>query len=210
MVSWLGQWNRARGLAARGKALTQLRPQHFKPVIALLRGLTDPVVGLSMGQTAEELATRFGIGREQMDAFAVQSHQRLDRASQAGDLDEIEPLYAEDGQVYAFDDGLRKDTSVEALAKLMPVFDRPVGRVTAGNSAQVTDGATLLQLASEDAVREHKLPVLAKIVDSQWAGLDPAVMGMGPVHAMGPIMDRQQLATGRFPFAERQPRFCRG
>lgn len=196
MVAWLGTWSRARSIGARGRALLQLRPAYFAPVIALLRGLTDPVVGLSMGQTAEELATDFKISREQMDAFAAQSHQRLVHAREAGWLDEIEPVYDTKGNVYEHDDGLREDASVEKLAKLKPVFDRPVGRVTAGNSAQVTDGAAVLLLASEAAVQRHDLPVLGRIVDSQWAGLDPARMGLGPVHAMAPIMRRHHLDSG--------------
>ena len=193
MVAWLGAWSQARSLQARGKMLVQLRAAHFKPIIALLRGLTDPVVGLSMGQTAEELAERFGIDREAMDTYAVNSHRRLAKARELGWLDETEPLYDSDGNVYEHDDGLREDSSVEALAKLRPVFDRPVGRVTAGNSAQVTDGAAMLLLASEDAVNQYELPVLGRIVDSQWAGLDPAQMGLGPVHAMAPIMQRHGL-----------------
>lgn len=193
MVAWLGAWNQARSLGARGRALMQLRAGHFKPIIALFRGLTDPVVGLSMGQTAEELAERFAIDRTTMDAYAVRSHQRLANALEQGWMDEIEPLYDAAGNVYEHDDGLRPDSSVEALAKLRPVFDRPVGRVTAGNSAQVTDGAAMLLLASADAVRQHDLPVLGRIVDSQWAGLDPAQMGLGPVHAMAPLMQRHHL-----------------
>jgi acetyl-CoA C-acetyltransferase len=173
-----------------------LRLQHFKPVVALLRGLTDPVVGLSMGQTAEELAERFGIGRDAMDAFAVRSHQRLAAAFEQGRMAEIEPLYDSDGNVYEHDDGLRADSSLEKLARLRPVFDRPVGRVTAGNSAQVSDGAAMLLLACEEAVERLGLPVLGRIADSQWAGLDPAQMGLGPVHAMAPIMQRHDLDSG--------------
>jgi acetyl-CoA C-acetyltransferase len=193
MVAWLGQWSQARSMSARGRALLQLRAAHFKPVIALLRGLTDPVVGLSMGQTAEELAERFGITRAQMDAYALRSHQRLSLAVDNGWLDEIEPLYDSAGNVYEHDDGLRSDSSQEKLASLRPVFDRPVGRVTAGNSAQVSDGAATLLLASERAVERHDLPVLGQIVDSEWAGLNPALMGLGPVHAMAPIMRRHGL-----------------
>ncbi|MCB1786969.1 MAG: acetyl-CoA C-acetyltransferase [Gammaproteobacteria bacterium] len=193
MVRWLGAWSQARTLGARGRALMQLRLQHFKPVIALLRGLTDPVVGLSMGQTAEELAERFAISRAAMDAYAVRSHQRLAQAYADGHMDEIEPLYDSRGRVFETDDGLRPDSSVEALAKLRPVFDRPIGRVTAGNSAQVTDGAATLLLASDEAVARHGLPVLGRIVDGEWAGLDPAQMGLGPVHAMAPLMQRHGL-----------------
>jgi acetyl-CoA C-acetyltransferase len=193
MVAWLGAWSQARSLGARGRALMQLRAGHFKPVIALLRGLTDPVAGLSMGQTAEELAERFGITRDAMDAYAVRSHQRLAEARENYRLDEIEPLYDSRGLVYEHDDGLRMDSSLEALARLRPVFDRPFGRVTAGNSAQVSDGAATLLLASGDAVERLGLPVLGRITDSQWAGLDPAQMGLGPVHAMAPILQRHGL-----------------
>ncbi|MDH3972256.1 MAG: acetyl-CoA C-acyltransferase, partial [Gammaproteobacteria bacterium] len=141
MVNWLAALARSRTVGARLKVLGQLRPGHFKPVIALLRGLTDPVVGLSMGQTAEILAHRFDVSREMMDSFAMRSHLRLDAAHKSGRLDEIEALYDSRGNVYDHDDGVRADSSMEKLAKLRPVFDRPVGKVTAGNSAQITDGA---------------------------------------------------------------------
>jgi acetyl-CoA C-acetyltransferase len=167
---------------------------HLRPVIGLLRGLTDPVVGLSMGQTAEILAERFAISREQMDAYAVRSHQRLAAAQEAGHLAEIETLYDTYGRFYNADDGLRHDSTVEKLASLKPVFDRPFGKVTAGNSAQVTDGAAMLLLASEAAVEKWDLPLLGRIVDAEWAGLDPAQMGLGPVYAMTPILKRHKLA----------------
>ncbi|HEC18607.1 MAG TPA: acetyl-CoA C-acetyltransferase [Gammaproteobacteria bacterium] len=193
MVAWLSDWARARTATAKLKTLGQLRPAYFKPIIALLRGLSDPLVGLSMGQTAEILAHRFGISREQMDAYAVRSHQRLAAAQEAGNLREIETLYDTRGNFYAADDGLRADSTVEKLGGLKPVFDKPFGKVTAGNSAQVTDGAALLILASETAVNKWDLPVLGRIVDSEWAGLDPAQMGLGPVHAMTPIMKRHKF-----------------
>jgi acetyl-CoA C-acetyltransferase len=84
---------------------------------------------------------------------------------------------------------------MEKLGSLRPVFDRPTGKVTAGNSAQVTDGAAWLILASEEAVKRYDLQVLGRIADSQWAALDPAQMGLGPVHAMAPLLRRQQLGT---------------
>ncbi len=195
MVAWLADWNRARGLAQRGRLLARLGPRHLKPVIGLLRGLTDPVVGISMGQTAEELATRFGIDREAMDRYALRSHQRLAAAMEAGLLeDELVPLYDRDGQVYTADDGLRPDTSLEKLARLRPAFDKVGGRVTAGNSAQVSDGAAALLLASAEAVERHDLPVLGRIRDSQWAGLAPQYMGLGPVYAMAPLLERHGLS----------------
>jgi len=193
MVTWLAGWMSARGAGNRLKAAAAFRPAFLKPVFSLLRGLTDPIVGLNMGQTAEVLAHRFNISKEHMDAFALRSHQRLAAAQAEGRLDEIEPVYDSHGQYHAADDGLRPDSSMEKLARLKPVFDRPFGKITAGNSAQVTDGAAWLVLASEATVSKYNLQALGRIMDSQWSGLDPAQMGLGPVHAMAPIMTRNQL-----------------
>jgi acetyl-CoA C-acetyltransferase len=202
MVAWLGAWSRARGVMQKFQALGQLRPAHLKPIIGLLRGLTDPVVGLSMGQTTENLAYRFGISRKDMDSYAVESHRRLAAGIDGGRLAEIEAIYDTRGNVYADDDGLRRDSDIEQLAKLRPVFDRHFGLVTAGNSAQITDGAAMLILASEAAVKEYKLPVLGRIIDSQWAGLDPAQMGLGPVHAITPILQRHRLQLNDVDYYE--------
>src|SRR5690606_25067159 len=147
MVRWLAGWNKARSLGARLKALRGLRPRYLKPVIGLLKGLTDPVVGLSMGQTAENLAHQFGISRQDMDAYSARSHQRALAGRQRGAFDEVVPLADGKGRLYAEDDGVRDDSTPEKLAKLKPVFDKPWGNVTAGNSSQVTDGAALLVLA---------------------------------------------------------------
>jgi len=190
-VNWLGSWTRARTPQQRLRLLAALRPAYFKPVIALLCGLTDPVVGLSMGQTAEVIAHRFGISREAMDGFALRSHKRAVAALEAGHLDEIETIYDTDGNYYDRDDGVRSDTSLSRLAELKPVFDKGIGNVTAGNSAQVTDGGAWVILASEEAISRHGLPVMGRLVDSQWAGLDPGQMGLGPVYAMAPILHRQ-------------------
>ncbi|WP_018228119.1 acetyl-CoA C-acetyltransferase [Methyloversatilis universalis] len=193
MVRWLSQWYAAKSLGQRAALLTRFRPAMLAPVIGLIRGLTDPVIGLNMGQTAENLATRFGITRTQMDFYAMRSHQRTTRAVDEGAFGEIAALTGSDGTLYAEDDGLRRDSSVERLAKLRPVFDRRQGRVTAGNSSQVTDGASWLLLASRRAVDQYGLKPLGCIVDSQWAALDPAQMGLGPVHAATPILQRHGL-----------------
>jgi acetyl-CoA C-acetyltransferase len=194
MVSWLSAWSRARSFGKRVKTLTALRPSMLTPVIGLLRGLSDPVVGLSMGQTAENLAYRFSISREQMDTYALQSHQRLALAHDQGRFDEMTAIYDRDGDCYTEDTGLRRDSSLERLAKLKPAFDKRFGLVTAGNSAQISDGAACLILASEAAVEKYALQPMGKIIDSQWAGLDPAQMGLGPIHAMTPVMQRRQYA----------------
>jgi acetyl-CoA C-acetyltransferase len=149
-----------------------------------------------MGQTAENLAWKFGITRQEMDALAVDSHRRVAAAQDAGRLDEIVAIVGADGTAYQQDDGLRRDSSVENLARLRPFFDPPYGAVTAGNSSQITDGAAWLLLASAQAVEQWKLQPLGRIVDTQWAGLDPAQMGLGPVHATTPILQRHGLQLG--------------
>lgn len=193
MVAWLARFNRAKSLPEKIRALAVLKPSQLKPVFGLLRGLTDPVVGLSMGQTTEELAKRFNISREEMDAFSLRSHQRL-AAALENLRDEIVPLYPGDA-VIDTDDGLRADTSLEQLARLRPVFDPKYGKVTAGNSAQVSDGASCLILASEDALKKYGLAARARIVDVTWAGLDPAQMGLGPAYAIGALLARQGCDT---------------
>ncbi|MCG8324797.1 MAG: acetyl-CoA C-acetyltransferase [Thiotrichales bacterium] len=193
MVEWLAELNRSRTLGERLQVLARFRPGHLRPVISLLLGLTDPVIGLSMGRTAEILADRFRISREAMDEFSVNSHHRLLAAQQADRLEEVEVIFDGKGTAYATDDGVRPDSNMEALAKLKPVFDRPHGKVTAGNSAQVTDGAAWLLLASETAVQRHNLTPLVRIMDCCWAGLDPRVMGLGPVNASARLLQRNQM-----------------
>lgn len=202
MVNWLSMFMSAKTIGQKLQLVTKIRPIHFKPVIALICGLTDPVVGMSMGQTAEQIAYRFGITREQMDAFSLTSHQRLADAQDNGYLDEIEAIYDNRGNAFEHDDGLRRDSSLANLAKLKPYFDRKYGIVTPGNSAQITDGAAMLLLASAKAVKKYNLPVLAKITDSQWAGLDPKEMGLGPAHAIPPIMKRNKLSLDDIDYWE--------
>ncbi|MCI0591024.1 MAG: acetyl-CoA C-acetyltransferase [Gammaproteobacteria bacterium] len=194
MVSWLSQWNTARTLPACFKALRQFSPSFLKPIVGLLRGLTDPVVGYTMGQTGEVLAHRFAIPRAAMDQFAMESHRRLAAAQLETRLGEIEPIYDSDGHYYEEDDGVRPDTDMAALSRLKPAFDREYGRITAGNSAQITDGCAWLVLASESAVKRYQLQVLGRIVDSEWAGVDPRQMGLGPVHASTPLIKRHRLS----------------
>ena len=194
MAGWLGGLLRARGVGARVKALARFRLGYLKPVYSLLLGLTDPLVKLSMGQTAEVLAHRFGITREQQDAYALQSHQRLAAAFDAGHMEhEVEILFDTRGNIYTEDDGLRRDTDMDKLARLKPVFDPKYGLVTSGNSSQVTDGAAMLLLAGEDAVKRHKLNVLGELLGHEWAGVDPSQMGLGPVQAVAKLLARFKL-----------------
>jgi len=193
-VEWLAGLRGADSLLDQVKQLTELRAELFKPVISLKKGLTDPIVGLSMGQTAELLAHLFSVSRQEADQYAVISHQRLARAQAEGFLDgEVAPAISPDGKIFARDDGVRGDSSVQALAQLDPVFEAPFGQVTAGNSSQVTDGASWVILASEAAVKQHKLSPRAMILDSEWSALDPGIMGLAPVFCMTELLRRNRL-----------------
>jgi len=195
MVLWFANFAAAKGVGAKAAAFLRLNPAAaLTPIIGIMKGLTDPMVGLLMGQTAENVAYRFGITRREMDEFSARSHQRVLAAQKEGHFSsEIAPMFDRAGNLYDADDGVREDSTPENLAKLRPFFDRKYGNVTAGNSSQITDGAAWLVLASEAAVEKYKLPVLGRILDSEWAGLDPAQMGLGPVHAATPLLLRHAL-----------------
>ena len=193
-VRWFAGLAGARGVLAKLVAAAKLRPSYVKPIIGLERGLTDPITELNMGQTAEVVGHLFGITRAQSDAYAVESHHRLARAQAEGWLkDEVETAFARDGKFYDHDDGVRPDSTVEKLATLKPVFERPWGQVTAGNSSQITDGASWVVLASDDAVTKHGLTPKAAIIDSQWSALDPEIMGLGPVLCATALLKRHGL-----------------
>ncbi len=166
-------------------------------MIGLERGLTDPVVDLNMGQTAEILAHLFHVSRRDADQYAVESQHRLAQAQeQKWFAGELELAFDRDGKTYDHDDGVRPDTSVEKLAELKPAFERPYGKVTPGNSSQITDGASWVILASEAAVKQHGLTPRAVIVDSEWSALDPSIMGLGPVLCSTAILKRHGLTLG--------------
>lgn len=195
-VEWFSRMNAAKGPLDQARAMAGIKPEFFKPIIGLERGLTDPITTLNMGQTAEVLAHRFNIDRETADTYAMQSHHRLAQAQKDGTLEaEVMPAFDRDGAVYDHDDGVRADSDMEGLAKPKPVFEPPYGKVTAGNSSQITDGASWCIIASEKAVEEHGLEPLAEIKDSEWAGLDPSIMGLGPVLASTRIAQRHALGV---------------
>lgn len=193
-AEWLADLRHADSLWKRSRQLTELRPDFFRPVLALKQGLTDPIVGLNMGETAELLGHLFDVSRKEADQYAFISHQRLHQAQQQGYLEEeIEPAISSNGEIFRRDDGVRSDTSVEVLGKLKPTFEPPYGRVTAGNSSQVTDGASWVILASEAAVKKYRLTPRAAIVDSEWSALDPKIMGLAPVLSVTEILRRRSL-----------------
>jgi acetyl-CoA C-acetyltransferase len=202
MVDWLLKLQQQKSLLGKLKMGLELRPAFFKPIFALLLGLKDHQVNLGMGQTAEILAHDFNISRQRMDEYSVQSHQRLAAAQNEHRLSEIVPIYDNKGHCYDYDDGVRADSSLEKLAKLQPVFDVRYGQVTPGNSSQITDGAAYLLLASEEAVKRYQWPVLGEIVDYNWAALDPSRMGLGPAHAIAPLLTRNHLTLNDIDYWE--------
>ena len=209
MVRWFAGMMSLRTAGQKLQHFLKLRPAMLlTPVVGLMKGLTDPVVGLLMGQTAENLAWKFGINRQQMDEFAVRSHQRSIAGRQAGHLAEIVPVVDGQGNVYAEDDGVRSDATLAGMAKPKPFFDKKYGNITAANSSQITDGAAWVLLASEEAVQKWGLKPIGKIVDSEWAGLEPDQMGLGPVHASTPILQRHGLSLADIDYWELNEAFA--
>ncbi|TQF02149.1 thiolase family protein [Kitasatospora acidiphila] len=145
---------------------------------------------LSMGETAEEVAARYGITRERQDAFALRSHQLAAAARKDGHFDaELFPVVRPDGVTVDQDESIREDTSLERLAALKPVF-RKDGTVTAGNASPMNDGAAGLLLVSEAALHELGLEPLGRYVAGASAGVHPDVMGIGPVPATRKVLER--------------------
>lgn len=192
-VNWLSSFANARSLKDKANASLGFRPQHFAPNSALLMGLKDPVLGLSMGQTAELLADEFNISRKELDEYSVLSHKRANNAYLNGDMKEVVPIYDANGRVYETDEGIKADLTLKKLSEMKPAFDKPFGSVTAGNSSQISDGAAWVLLASEEAVVKHGLNILGSIEDTNWAALEPSRMGLGPVAATRPMLDRNTL-----------------
>src|SRR5262249_46054439 len=157
-------------------------------------GLTDPVSGLNMGETAEVLAEEFGVSRQEQDMLALESHRRVIAAQERTVLDEeIVPVAAKDhGQPLKRDVGPRADQSMEALAKLKPVFKKN-GTVTPGNSCSITDGAAAVVVMSGAAARAQGRRPLGYLRGFQYAGCDPRRMGLGPVFATSKLLERTGL-----------------
>ncbi len=196
---------RARTLGQRLKVLASFRPSFLKPVVAIQLGLTDPICGLNMGETAEVLAREFGITRDQQDAFALRSHQRAVEAQKAGRLaEEIVPIPAMPryDRIHSADDGPRAEQSQEALKRLRPFFDRHAGTVTAGNACPLTDGAVALLLASEQKANQLGLEPIGYITASAYAGLEGRRMGLGPAYATGKLLEQSGAELSDFDLIE--------
>ena len=157
--------------------------------------LLDRYALVPQGEAAEMIADQYGVDRAQMDELSLASHQRAHAATQAGSfVREVLPIET-DGTTVTTDQGIRPDTTLEALAGLEPVF-RPDGRVTAGNSSQVSDGAAALLVMSRDKAEELGVKPRARIVDQVTLGVDPITMLTGPIPATAKILARNGLQIG--------------
>ncbi len=165
------------------------------------------VASLQMGMTAEKVAEEYGVSRKPMDEYSLESHKRAHEATESGRFDdEIVPVDTEDGTVTT-DEGIRPDTTLEALGELPPVFKND-GVVTAGNSSQISDGAAATLITSKTFAEEYGLPVLATVEDHHVVGVDPTVMGIGPVPATKELLDRTGQSISEFDLVELNEAFA--
>ena len=182
--------SRAKSATRKFAALASFRLGDFEPRPGLKLGLTDPVCGLNMGETAELLARENSITREAQDAFAIESHHRAIEGA-ARLAEEITPVYL-GGKAIAKDNGPRTDQTMAVLGALRPIFEK-YGSVTAGNSSQITDGAVALLVMTEKRAADLGFQPLGALLGYAYAGCDPARMGLGPIYAIAQAEKRYGL-----------------
>ena len=202
--------SRGRSPIARLAPFTRLRGPDLAPRIAIMEGLTDPVSGLNMGETAEVLAREFRISREAQDAFALLSHQRTVAAADEGRLAaETMIVYpAPKFEPVSADVGPRREQTLEQLAKLKPFFDRRNGTVTVGNSCPITDGAAAMLVMSEEAAAAEGYVPLGRLRAVAFAGLEPERMGLGPVYATPLALDAAGVTLADMKLIEMNEAFA--
>jgi len=165
------------------------------------------IFDLQMGMTAEKVSDRHDISREEQDEYAARSQQRAAAATESGRFaEEIVPIETDEGTVET-DEGIRPGTTAEKLAGLSPVF-KSDGTVTAGNASQISDGASATLLASREFARDHGLDILAEVGDHNVAGVDPTVMGIGPVPAVRGLCERYDRDPGEYDLVELNEAFA--
>ena len=176
-------------------------------------GLTDAFHNYHMGVTAENVAEQWGLTREQLDAFAARSQQRAEEAIKAGRFkDEIVPVEIPqkkgEARIFDTDEHLKPGTTVESISKLRPVFKPEGGMVTAGNASGLNDGAAAVVVTSREYAEEHGLDILATIVSYASAGVDPTIMGIGPIPACRRALDKAGMAVGDLDLIEANEAFA--
>jgi len=196
---------RAKTFGKKIAVLSKLRPKHFlKPIIGLKEGLTDPIHGIIMGDTAEILAKKYDISRTAQDEYAVSSHWKayFSREKLTEEMCSVESHYTK------WDDGVKEDINCNKLAEMRPYFDRKNGTVTIGNSCGITDGACGLILASEKKVKEWGVEPLGWIRKYAYAGCDPREMGLGPVYATEKVLRKSRTKLDNVDLIELNEAFA--
>ena len=164
-------------------------------------GLTDPIANRVMGEETEDVIEAWGITREELDSVAYQSHMRAAEATDKGYFkNEIVPIEVA-GEVMDYDEGIRRDTSLDKLARLRPAF-RPNGKLTAGNSSQISDGAAALVVASAEKAKELGLKPIAKILGYSWVGVESQRFNEGPLPATEKLLKRMGVDINYFDLFE--------
>ena len=185
---------RARSFFQKLKVIFRFRFSFLSPVIAVQQGLTDPISGLVMGSTAENLAREFKITRKEQDEFSAQSHNRAEKATKEGIFNnEIITIFnnnIKNSKIIENDEGIRNGQNMKDLSKLKPYFEKNTGTVTVGNSSQLTDAGAAMILMSESKAKKLKLKPLGYLKDFAYAGLDPDRMGLGPVFATAKLLKK--------------------
>lgn len=205
----LVQASKARSLGARVAAFKGLSPKELIPVQP---AIAEPTTGETMGQSAERMAKENGIAREDQDRWALRSHQLAQAGTEDGRLlEEIAPVYV--GKAFETvvdrDNGIRADTSLEALAQLKPVFDRKFGSVTAGNASPLTDGASAVLLMSEEAVEAHGVTPLGWVKSYAFTALDPSQQLLqGPYYAAPIALERAGVTMADIQLMEMHEAFA--
>lgn len=202
MREWLIQLSKAKSFGSKLKMLTSFRPSFLAPEMPKI---ADPLVGLTMGQTAEVLSREFHVTRKEQDLFAFASQERASKARSEGRFnDEIVPLPIAPKylKIQEDDDGPRDNQTFEGLAKLKPAFDKLTGTVTPGTSSQVTDGAVALLLMKESKAKELGYTPIGYILDDAVAGVEPERMGLGPAFATSKLIRKVHRNLSEFDLIE--------
>ena len=197
--------NKKSGTLRTIKELLSFRLHFLKPIIGVVQGLTDPVCGLNMGQTAEVLAKEFKISREEQDKYALLSHQKAIIARNKGIFtDEISPILIPKDykKIIETDESPRDNQTIESLKKLRPYFDKYHGTVTVGNACPISDGAAAVLLMTEKKAKQLKLKPIGYLREYSYASLEPERMGLGPIYATAKVLRKTKLKMKDFQLIE--------
>ncbi|MEK6774030.1 MAG: thiolase family protein [Bdellovibrionota bacterium] len=209
-IPLLGSLFKAEMKQIKALLLGNMKDEYF-PVISVLKGLTDPFVGINMGQTAEIIAKEWNVTRLEQDQYALKSHQKASAAIKAGKMKEEivpVPLGPDYKEIISEDIGPRESQTLEALQKLKPFFDKQTGTITPGNSCPITDGAAMVLLMSREKAEALGYKPYARILSYAFAGLEPERMGLGPAYSTPLALKRAKMDLKQIGLVELNEAFA--